>query len=371
MDSIFQKYCCVLVLLLSLYYPLQADGDCDKKLALAEEYFREGKLETFEDSLEESLVKCIPGFENNKQVDALRLLTIKALLKNDNQKADHYFSQLLEISPEFRLDLSQQTDPAELIYLYKSFRTRPLLSLDYQAGVGITGVNTAQRFAVDNSLSRPSYGYVPGLVLGGEAMLPFFNRNLGLVVGLNFNRKQFTYSDVLETLSTTNSTQPDFTLNFTERQDWLEVPIMLRYDFDKKSIYNFERNALVPMIEGGISYARLVNAKFIQPQRFNSVTASQLGQDINVRDLRQHFQANLLVGGGLKYKWNEHYFFVKVRYSLGLTNVVNDENRYSPKNQDLIYTYGYVDDNFTVNSLSVIVGFEQTIYSPHPKNRRR
>ena len=59
------------------------------------------------------------------------------------------------------------------------------------------------------------------------------------------------------------------------------------------------------------------------------------------------------------------YFMLDARYHIGFLNNTNTDTRYS---QDYKWAnYGYVDDDFTLNSLFVSIGYVYPIYRTKKK----
>ncbi len=351
----------MVMLMMGCLQPLLAqEASCDLKLKLAKDYFDQGLLEEFEGDLTPSIEGCmLETFDSYQKLQAYRLFTIEALLTQNNAKADRYFTELLRIEPEFKIDLSQQTDPAELIYLYHDFRTRPLLSFDFHVGITNTQISGGERLSFDETTYIPEYLSNNGFALGAEVFLPFLTRNLGIVTGIDITRRNFAFSDQLS-----GGTAQSYTFSFVERESWLEVPIFLRYDIDYESKYNFKRKQLVPTIEGGVSLATLLRATFVDPTLDYGFSEIVTDPSLNVGEIRSLNQVFLYAGAGLKYKWNSRYFFVKARYSQGLLDqsVATDPN--SALAQELYSKYNYQDVTFSVNGLGVSVGFEQPLYRP-------
>ncbi|MEM6347599.1 MAG: hypothetical protein AAF927_27175 [Bacteroidota bacterium] len=62
------------------------------------------------------------GFTDSELERALRLTTIIHLAEQDG-KAEESMIQLLELNPNFEVDTTFRSDPADLVYLYEGIRT--------------------------------------------------------------------------------------------------------------------------------------------------------------------------------------------------------------------------------------------------------
>jgi hypothetical protein len=345
--------------------------DCAEKLETAEQKFSEGHIE---EVTTEMLRDCIGEGTDAQKARAMRLLTIKYLLLPNQEKADSLFKELLKFQPEFRIDTSQKTDPAELIYLYRAFRTRPVLSIRYHTGTTFSLVNPGLAFNIDNSLSADAletYGPEPGFIIGAEGTLWIFNRNLGISSGINFVNQRFEYEEELDTYGTPSQVSgTQFSTEFTESTSMISVPVTVRFDFDYTSPYNFERRDLTPFVTVGLVNSFVLQSKFLRPERVNLVSGQITApQDISVTALRQAYLLSATASAGLKLKYGQSYFTFEFRYNQGLTNAVAVQNRFS--NLDVIRDLGYVDDNFRVNSAWIMLGVEQNIYFPQRKRSQK
>ena len=76
---------------------------------------------------------------------------------------------------------------------------------------------------------------------------------------------------------------------------------------------------------------------------------------VNSNDRRNNTDFGLLGGIGLNWKFDPAWqLFVEFRYTYGLTNIVNDGNRYS--DQNLIFNYFYLDDDLKISNGLFTIG---------------
>ena len=52
-----------------------------------------------------------------------------------------------------------------------------------------------------------------------------------------------------------------------------------------------------------------------------------------------------------------------VRYYLGLTNLRNDKAPLDANNE-LLFRYGYIDNDFKINSIAISIGYIKPFYKP-------
>ncbi len=125
----------------------------------------------------------------------------------------------------------------------------------------------------------------------------------------------------------------------------------------------------MPYVNFGATFGYLVGAKALVTRKDNVEGTSQdvPGPEQKIADLRHKMMYHASIGAGFKLKnvISNGYILVDLRYNIGLRNVVNPANRYS--NQELIYNYLYIDNNFTMNSLVFSVGYALPKYKPKIK----
>ena len=298
--------------------------------------------------------------------------------------ADYYFQKLLKIDYEHEIDTSLTTDPAELVYLYESFRTWPVLHLSLFAGGNAIRPIVLRNYYIDNaeqSSGDPLYASKAGFQLGGQIDAPIhkISDNLRVSVGLTFNRKSYQLERTLNTFVEAEGSAGSFsTLSFIENQTWLDIPLTLSYHFDRESKYNFRslKKKIVPYIYGGIAYNLMLAAKIQDIRRDNIGISSQSGftntdsgKLLQNPALRNQHNFSFVGGVGLKYKVASHYLFVDARYIGLIRNIINVSNRY--ENPELLYTFGHLDNDFRLDHYSISFGFTYTLYRPKKLSKVR
>ena len=74
----------------------------------------------------------------------------------------------------------------------------------------------------------------------------------------------------------------------------------------------------------------------------------------------------------MKYKVKLDFVFVDLRYSFGLSNVVNPKTSdIDPLLGDAAFLYGHRDDYFRMDNLAITIGYVHPLYKPRKlKNAR-
>lgn len=351
---------------------VQAQTDCSNLLRLAQRTFDDGHpqeaLELIRDCIEQD------NFSPDQSVQALRLVTIIYLLENDSL-ADQSFIDLLKRNPEFRVDTALVSDPAELVQLYHSFHTDPRVYVGIQAGINRSSVREMQYFDISpNALGSKTYLPQIGFQGGFYLSVPLVDRRLRLQTGVNYMQVAYDYSNNFDAFGEPspsffepNSRSDSFFVKLSETQRLVQIPLILSFDFDQASRYNFQKNKVVPFIYGGVSYHRLINAAFPEVSlesgigRFKSTSNFSFGNE-TISEARRKHNLSLIMGGGIKVKANQNYFTFDFRYTRWIQNVVEPDERafYG----DLVHGFGHLDSDFTFNTFSLSIGYEIPIYKP-------
>jgi hypothetical protein len=89
--------------------------------------------------------------------------------------------------------------------------------------------------------------------------------------------------------------------------------------------------------------------------------------DVDFTHSRNAFTNSLVVGSGIKFKLSKSFLYVDLRYQMGLNNLVKIENNFYNKDgslSDAITTYGYVNQLFRMDNLSLRFGYVFSHYNP-------
>ena len=148
------------------------------------------------------------------------------------------------------------------------------------------------------------------------------------------------------------------------------IPVMLRYHFSLGRINPFLAAGVSPEFLLGAS-ARNIKGSYtiLNESGVEEEFPVQPRPAINTTSMKNGFNYSLLAGGGINYKIGLNYLVFEVRYSKGMLNVTNIENRWRDdgdfnKARSLKFPPGHVDDDFKINDLSFFVGFVKPLYKP-------
>ncbi len=332
-----------------------AQNQCAESLSQAEEKYKQGKLY----DIPALLTECIDnGFSKEEEIKAYRLLTLSWLFLNYEKEADAEYLKLLRLSPEFVVDMEH--DPNELINHAEKFTTKPIFYLNpFKLGFNFSSVTVLNQYSLSSTGDfTDKYSSQLGFNAGfGAEMVVYKDLHIAaefLITGETFHHNE-THWDFYTTDMDISSTK-------------FEVPIMLKY--------NFFRGKVNPFASAGLSPVYLARSSIKNIQGNYKVATDTPGEfeeflkeipTINTAAFRNKFNYSLLLGAGINYKIGLDYLVFEARYSKGMMNLVNTENRWRediPEGRDMKFPTAHVDDDFKVNNLTFFVGYMMPLYKP-------
>ena len=334
---------------------------CTQKLVQAERDYEGGRLANIPDLIGE----CFRnekggGFSKEERIRAHRLLTLVYIFTDNEPAADKSLINLLKADPEHLLD--ERVDPAELVILYKKFQTKPIFRIGFRAGANGSFINVLDRFTTANANATVENKFYNGTGEGdGTAGIGFWGeltyerhlrKGFEIVGGLQIRRSKYDVDSF-------GNDRQNFNSTVRNAQTYLRLPVYLRFTHR----YN-RRNGVKPYAILGASVDYLVSAKYTEASRRGGTPFTLSGND----DLKAFDQVNdinysLTAGLGVKLPVKTHFLTFEVRYDKSLLNYINAENRFA--NQSIAFDLAHVEDNLTLDFLSISAGYTLSIY--HPK----
>jgi hypothetical protein len=346
------KYLAIIsfVLMLTLSATAQKNT-CSQTLIKAQFTYYEGRAEEIPDMLQACLQD---GFTTDEKLQAYRLLTLTYLYLNESSHAEKTMLAFLQLNPVYKIN--EAVDPAEFINLFKQFRTWALYLAGAKAGVNATYVNTLQPYSLDNvyvtqGAYQPAFSYH----IGTTVEVPLKSR-FSASAELYLTGTRFTYSNQLFGF---------LTHQLIETQNKLELPLLLNF--------TLPGNKYSPYVSGGITSNLLLKSQ-VQVRRtdeigFNEGQKETSGPNITLTSQRKTLTFSGTFNLGVKYTRARNVFILEGRYNLGLHNVVRKSNRYSTI--EPILKYGFIDNDFTLNSFSLALGYLIPVYKPRKLTNKK
>jgi hypothetical protein len=362
---------------------------CTDRLEEAKKSYQAGLLSEVKDKIEDCLSERPKVFSNEKMVEGYKLLTESFLFRNEIGEGTISYENLLRFDPLFEADTTDPDNSYDLIYLSRTYRNKPLISAYANLGTNYTHLQILQNYNTDNN-NRPAENYKQ-FALGFNAALgieiPVW-RDFTFAVEGNFSMRSYLYADTMFLSSNLlNPRQAEYQyslLQFNERQFYIDIPVMIRYEHYLKkykkiipyayigaapnfllsaSLVNIERSTSRETLGGGA----VVGGEISIPIAGPGLTAYGSDNGVEALSLRRNINVSGIIGIGSKFRIGSDFLIVEARYNRMLLNSVNLDNRYS--NRELVYQYGYVDNDFRIDNFSLTVGFEKSFYKPRKKRK--
>lgn len=330
-------------------------SQCIETLRSARTVYDEGRLHELPGILESCLKN---GFNEEEKTEAYRLLALSYIYQDQPVLADQAMLDLLRANPRFKID--PDTDPNELINLYKTFRTDPIFRWGFKGIATYSMVNITKAYGVHNVIDSDG-AYSGNIAIGGMLFIEkdFFNNRITV-------RAQPSYTSYKMTYSGTSSPSDEDPLvpsiewaEDIESQAWLGLNVSLRYGILKKKGIG---RKLKPHIILGPSVQYLQSSSSANETKID-VDNTESGADIDFLDPinsnRKKLNLSAIGGLGIILPLGKMSFVTDVTYQYGLVNIT--DKHYSP---ELSLKYGRAMSDQTLNAISVSVGLMFNQYSP-------
>lgn len=352
----------------------QSSAQCTRALDEAEQAFEQGRLLYILDrSANRRFYECLDngGFSKEEEIRAKKLL-VKAYLFSDNEaEAENSLIELLTADKEHQLT---PEDPAELYFLYSKFKTEPVIRLAARLGGNKTFINQLQEFNTfqtgEKRYNERGRNTGLGLDIWGEVLA---ERHLGYGVeaagGIQLRFASYEIEgDII-----------DQELSYTarNRSTALRLPILFRYNLWYNALNaDGGRKKFIPYVYVGGSFDYIVDARYLDTSRTGG-TAFTIADGEPNSSLTEFNQvsrqnASLFAGIGFKLRIGRakvNFFNFDIRYDNSLFNYINPDNRWD--NQDVKFSIGHVEDDLTINTVSISAGYIHSFYIPRKRKQYR
>jgi len=329
----------------SICQSVSAQSLCAEALTQAQKLYDDGMLV----QAREKITKCLKtpdnGFTKEEKARAYRLLTLIHLYADQTAEAENSMIQMLTINPDYRLNPANEV--AEFIKLYQQYRTTPIVTLGVNIGVNRNTAVSVKSFSTDTDNQSATFHSNQTGISFGISSNYHLSKSWEVSFDVIYNTRRFAQSQSLFGFTT---------LNITETQTMMDFPLSLGYQTGGYK--------LKYLVQAGV-VAHYLFSSSIEANRFNfqNVGSPMAGQAISVTDMRYSGLAySGLLGIGLRYKIPRGFLMLKGQYQYGLTNQVLPAKRYA--NNELLFRYGYLDDNFRLNQLTLQISYLYAFYQP-------
>jgi len=327
---------------------LYGQGDCATKIQEAQKYYDQGMIE----EIPKMLAPCLAdGFTRGQKIEAYKLIILSYLFDDDQFEAERTMLEFLKKYPEYEI---MPNDPIEFVYLFESYRTTSVYSFGLTAGFNLTDPRIIEPFttfdlnkaALKNTM-RPGFqvGVGVGRYIGHKMLL-----NLEFLFASN----QYKFSDEISMPLTGGGKNGINSVTYTEKLYKTEFPITFVYEFNIKKVNYFVR--------AGFSAANIISATGQPSRKYLEDLQPLTGEYQDISIYRKNMLYSGIIGAGIRYKVPRGVVTVGFRANLGLNNIVRSDKRYD--NQELSSRFYYLDDDFSLNTLSLSAGYYFSFYKP-------
>ncbi len=349
MNSQFRIYSIFFVLFMVLL-PLSGQDDCRKTLENAGKLYEQGMI----DDIPEMLAPCMEsGFTRTEKIEAYKLMIMVYLFNDDQFEAENTMVEFLKKFPEYEI---HPNDPVEFVYLFETYRTTSVFSINLTFGPNLTNPRIIEIYTAGdiNNASLENYsgtGFQIGLGIGKD-----ISKNLRINLDLYYATKHYNFT---EEFGSVIYDEPVLsTITFNEKITGLDIPLTAVYEFNIPGNLNY-------FLRSGFGAGFINKASGTPKIEHGEGLPDVTGGDVDIINKRNPVSWFYVIGGGLKYKVPRGYFVVDARFNLGLNNIVNTGERYSAS--ELWSKYHYIDDDFALNNVSLVVGYHFSFYQPRKR----
>jgi hypothetical protein len=336
-----------------------AAQDCVQNLETAQQRFDEGRIQDIEGLLKTCV--AMGTYTDAEKSQALRLLTLAFIFLEEDVDAQYNMLMLLKANHEF--EINPAVDPTEFINLHKRYRTKPLFNIGARYIFNFTQpVVTDLNGSLDlnnNIATRGTYTTVfsfLGLGLNFEYAL---NDKFILFPELQFITKTINKKIEQRELTSTNTTDaPYLIVENQENQQWLSLPVSVKYLFDVSKLFK-----LYAVAGGSIDYL-IAASKPGDIATLQMTGAADVGFTIEKQNDHNRLNFGILAGGGATYKLGEGFIAFDARYAYGLTKVSLPENSLTSQDARQLGNVLIQDDGYRLNNIYLSVGYTANIYFP-------
>jgi hypothetical protein len=326
---------------------LYAQDDCLKSFQTARQLYEDGMI----DEIPQILAPCIEsGFTRTQKIEAYKLIILAYLFDDNQYAAERKMLEFLKKYPEYEI---MPSDPVEFIYLFESFKTKAIFSTGITFGPNLANPRIIEPYnAGDVTYNKSSNTSGPGFQVGFN-ISRYITDKLFLNIGINYTINQYSFQDNVNYYYNTDELQ-FAEITFRENISIIDIPVTLAYEISSRNVKYY--------LSTGVSAGKINKATGIPTRVYDINSPPITGADIPMTDFRKNSTFFYIIGAGFKYKVPRGYLMSDISLNIGLNNIINDQNRY--KSTELWSKYFYIDDDYSINYLTLTVGYYFSIYKP-------
>ena len=340
----------IIIIFVSVAAYSQDMSNCAEKLQMASTFFDRGQVENVAGLLNDCLKS---GFNREESITAYKLIIQTYLFENQLEKADSAMLEFLNKNPEYQLSA---VDHSSFANLYRSFNVKTALQLSVRVGTSYPFVSVIEPRNANGFDGNGKYSSsLLNFYLAVEAKYRLSDRfDVGAELG--FSQLAFTYKEKFLEIGS---------INYEETQAKIELPVF--------TVLNITKTGnIIPYLRLGAGPALTLNSTATAEfKSFAKNVVPRERREFDRKDSRYAIDIFAQAGVGLKIKTRGGWVFGEARMNVGLLNQTQIESLPSLSNssEELNTHYYYVDDEFTLNSIGVNVGYTHIFYNPQKRKQ--
>ncbi len=346
----YLKYISILIFAF-FHICLTAQDDCLKSFQRARKLYDQGMI----NEIPEILAPCIEsGFTRAQKIEAYKLIILAYLFDDAQYEAEKTMLEFLKKYPEYEI---MPNDPVEFVYLFESYKTKAIISMGLTFGPNLSNARIIEPYVAGDITKTSSANSTGAGFQIGFNFNRYLSNQIFVDMGVSYMKSQYSFTDDIK--HSYKGDEQQFSNTFNENISRLNIPLTVAFEIYKPRYVDW-------YLSGGLSYASISKVTGIPGKTTGEDMTAETGADITITDFREKILYSGILGTGIKYKVPRGFLICDIRYYIGLNNIINPENRYRIDN--LWSVYYYVDDDYSLNSFTVSVGYYFSFYQPKKQN---
>jgi len=319
-----------------------AQDECASKIQEAQRFYDQGMI----DEIPSMLAPCMAeGFTRTQRIEAYKLIIMSYLFDENQFEAERTMLEFLKKYPEYEI---MPNDPVEFVYLFESYRTASIFSFGLVGGINVTDPRIIEPFSTfDLSEATLKNTIKPGFQVG-LGIERYISRKFLLNLEVFLSLNQYMFSDERRNALTNTISY----VTFREKLYNVEIPVTLSYEFTIHKTHF--------IIKAGASASKITGVSGVPTRKFSEDLQAITGSSMNMSAYRKQFLYSGIIGAGIRYKVPRGIVSLDLRAKMGFNSIVNT----GKIDETLQNRFYYLDDNFSLNNLSLSVGYYFSFYSP-------
>jgi len=335
----------------------QQTTNCVQNIEIAQQKYDEGRIQ----DIQSLLKNCIEAgnYTKAEESQALRLLTLSYIFLDDEENAEATMLRLLETNHEF--EIIPAIDPTEFINLHARYRTKPLFNIGVRyifnyAQPIVTELNSAFNLNIE----RHGYTMIFGIFGVGVNFEYEFAENFIIYPEIHYKSMSVAYSAKQQGVGKNILSDTAYVeLEYFEDQQWLSLPVSVKYKFNFKNLPSIKVYA-----NAGVAVDLLLKSTFpADGTTLNTKGDPEVGFALITTKDHNILNFGVFAGGGITYKMGEGFFSLEGRYQYTFTNFTKPEKVLNPTNPQSINLLAQ-HDLYKLNHIAFSIGYTRSMYFP-------